>query len=167
MNHVQTLTRYKAWADKLMLDAVAALPESARSMPQPIYFGSMIRTLHHAYAMDRVWQAHLLGVRHEYSTRNPEQHLPFDELRARQPEIDAWYVRYADSLDAHSLGQLVKFAFIGGDNGVMSRNDIVLHVVNHATYHRGQVADMLYHLSVAPPTTDLPVFLRESANSAA
>jgi uncharacterized damage-inducible protein DinB len=167
MNHVQTLTRYKSWADRLMLDAVAALPEPARSMPQPIVFGSIIRTLHHVYAMDRVWQAHLLGVPHGYTTRNPERHLPFDELRAMQSEIDAWYVRYADSLDAQSLEQLVGFTFIGGGHGTMSRNDMVLHVVNHATYHRGHVADMLYHLSIAPPTTDLPVFLKERATGAA
>ena len=45
----------------------------------------------------------------------------------------------------------------------MSRRDIVLHVVNHTTYHRGHVADMLYDMGVFPPATDLPVFLRETA----
>ena len=44
----------------------------------------------------------------------------------------------------------------------MSREDILLHVVNHTTYHRGHIADMLYHLHISPPTTDLPVFLRAS-----
>ena len=43
----------------------------------------------------------------------------------------------------------------------MSCRDILLHVVNHSTYHRGHAADILYHLGIAPPTTDLPVFLRE------
>jgi uncharacterized damage-inducible protein DinB len=43
----------------------------------------------------------------------------------------------------------------------MSRRDILLHVVNHTTYHRGHAADILYHLKIFPPTTDLPVFLRE------
>jgi uncharacterized damage-inducible protein DinB len=37
---------------------------------------------------------------------------------------------------------------------------IVLHVVNHKTYHRGHIADMLFQIPVQPPTTDLPVFLR-------
>lgn len=43
----------------------------------------------------------------------------------------------------------------------MTRRDILLHVVNHATYHRGHAADILYYLDVFPPTTDLPVFLQE------
>ena len=43
----------------------------------------------------------------------------------------------------------------------MRREDIVLLAVNHTTYHRGHVAAMLYQISTEPPTTDLPVFLRE------
>jgi uncharacterized damage-inducible protein DinB len=163
MNHVQTLTRYKAWADKLFLDTVAQLSEAELVAPRPIFFGNMIRTLHHSYAMDRVWQAHLLGEEHGYTTRNPDTHPPFAELREKQLEIDAWYVRYANSLDANALAQIVDFTFIGGGKGAMSRSDILLHVVNHTTYHRGHVADMLYHQAMHPPTTDLPVFLREHA----
>ena len=49
----------------------------------------------------------------------------------------------------------------------MSRRDILLHVVNHTTYHRGHAADILYHLNIFPPTTDLPVFLKEQSVGAA
>ena len=80
-----------------------------------------------------------------------------------QLAIDAWYVMYVDDLAAHELDEIIDFTFIGGGNGSMSRNDILLHVVNHTTYHRGHVADMLHQVSVPIPTTDLPVFLRESA----
>jgi uncharacterized damage-inducible protein DinB len=47
----------------------------------------------------------------------------------------------------------------------MSRADILLHVVNHTTYHRGHIAAMMYQIPVQPPTTDLPVFLRDAAFS--
>jgi uncharacterized damage-inducible protein DinB len=40
---------------------------------------------------------------------------------------------------------------------------MVLHVVNHGTYHRGLVADMMYQAGVTPEATDLPVFLRDAA----
>jgi uncharacterized damage-inducible protein DinB len=55
---------------------------------------------------------------------------------------------------------MVNFTFIGGGAASLTRADIVLHVVNHGTYHRGNVAAMMYQLGVAPPTTDLPVYLR-------
>ena len=43
----------------------------------------------------------------------------------------------------------------------MTRGDMLLHVVNHKTYHRGYVADMLCQVPARPPTMDLPVFLRD------
>jgi uncharacterized damage-inducible protein DinB len=165
VNAVRTLTRYKAWADDVFLSVIATLPESELIAPRPIYFGSLIRTLNHAYAMDFVWQCHLLGKTHGLATRNPVDHPALQDLVASQRQIDTWYVDYADSLSHDQLDEVVEFEFIGGGNGTMSRGDILLHVVNHTTYHRGHVADMLYHLNVFPPTTDLPVFLRASAGA--
>jgi uncharacterized damage-inducible protein DinB len=165
VNSVQTLTRYKAWADDVFLSVIATLPESELIAPRPIYFGSLIRTLNHAYSMDFVWQCHLLGKPHGLTTRNPVDHPAIQDLVASQRQMDTWYVNYADSLSHDQLDEVVEFEFIGGGNGTMSRGDILLHVVNHTTYHRGHVADMLYHLNVFPPTTDLPVFLRASAGA--
>jgi uncharacterized damage-inducible protein DinB len=165
MSSVQTLLRYKAWADGIFLSVVGALPEVELLAPRPIYFGSIIRTLHHSYAMDFVWQCHLRGKPHGLGTRNPAEHPPIGDLIARQQAIDDWYVHYADSLPDRELEQRVDFEFIGGGRGTMSRRDICLHVVNHTTYHRGHVADMLYHLGVFPPTTDLPVFLRHAGDA--
>lgn len=162
MKPIQTLVRYKAWADEVFLSVVATLPEPELAAPRPIHFGSIIRTLNHSYAMDFVWQSHLLGRPHGLATRNPADHPPIQELISAQRRMDAWYVGYAESLSNDELDELVEFEFIGGGLGAMSRGDILLHVVNHTTYHRGHVADMLYHLDVFPPTTDLPVFLRTS-----
>ena len=53
----------------------------------------------------------------------------------------------------------------GGGNGAMTREEIFLHLVNHATYHRGFVNDMMYQVPAKPPSNDLPVYLREFAQS--
>jgi uncharacterized damage-inducible protein DinB len=129
---------------------------------QPIVFGSLLRTLHHVYCMDRVWKAHLQGVPHGLATRNPGDCPDFATLRAAQADIDDWYERYAATLDEQACDETIRFTFIGGGDAEMRRGDVVLHVVNHATYHRGHVAMMMYGLSVTPPTTDLPVFLRDA-----
>ena len=60
---------------------------------------------------------------------------------------------------------MVNFEFIGGDTGSMSRADIILHIANHGTYHRGFVGDMMYQASVTPPANDFPVCLRELKNT--
>lgn len=160
--HLHMLTRYRAWADRLLYQSLAAIPEHELSASQPIIFGSLLRTLHHAYCMDYVWKAHLEGVPHGFTSRNPDHCPAFDALRSSQAEMNEWYVRYAASLDEQACDETVRFTFIGGGEGEMRRGEILLHVVNHATYHRGHVAMMMYGLSVPPPTTDLPVFLRDS-----
>ena len=58
------------------------------------------------------------------------------------------------------MNEFVHFTLIGGTKGSMTRGEILYHVVNHTTYHRGFVADMFYQIPVKPPTTDLPVFLQ-------
>jgi uncharacterized damage-inducible protein DinB len=160
---IRMLSRYAAWANDRLYEALADLPEHALTKPHPIVFGSILRTLHHVYAMDLVWRAHLQGIPHAFTTRTPEECPPFAELRAAQKDIDGWYVRYSDDMQDGSCDAIVNFSFIGGGKGSMSRSEIVLHVVNHTTYHRGHIGTMIYQVPAEPPTTDLPVFLRECA----
>ena len=158
MSALGELLRYKAWANDLVFTALAKLPEDDLSAPRPIVFGSILRTLNHVYSMDVVWRANLEGRPHGYTTRNPPTSPPFAELREAQKQVDAWYVAYTGELKDEE--QPVRFTFIGGGPATLSRRDILLHVVNHGTYHRGNVAAMMYTLGVPPPTTDLPVYLR-------
>jgi len=154
------LLRYKAWANDLIFAALAKLPEHELAAPRPIVFGSILRTVNHVYAMDVVWQANLEGRAHGFTTRNPPTSPPLAELRDAQKKLDAWYVAYAGSLAEAKRAEKVRFHFIGGGEGELSRQDVILHVVNHGTYHRGNIAAMMYTLGVPPPTTDLPVFQR-------
>jgi uncharacterized damage-inducible protein DinB len=142
---------------------LADLPGHELTKPHPIVFGSVVRTLNHVYAMDLVWRAQLQGTGHGFTTRSPEECPPFAELRAAQRDSDQWYIQYSDDLQESSCADIVNFSFIGGGDGSMSRGDIVLHVVNHTTYHRGHIGTMIYQVPAEPPTTDLPVFLRERA----
>jgi uncharacterized damage-inducible protein DinB len=158
MDYLKTLMRYKAWANELVFAAAARLPEAELTAPRKIVFGSLLRTLNHVYAMDDVWRAHLEGRAHGYATRNPDACPPLAGLREAQKAMDEWFVQYAGSLARED--EVVEFRFIGGGPGAMSRRDILLHVANHGTYHRGNVASMMYQAGMPPPTTDLPVFLQ-------
>jgi uncharacterized damage-inducible protein DinB len=59
----------------------------------------------------------------------------------------------------------VPFTFVDGGAGIMTRGEMLLHVVNHKTYHRGYVADLLYQIGSRPPVMDLPVFLRDGGTA--
>ena len=160
--HLETLARYKAWADERLYTMLTGLSDDQLAAPTPIFAGSILRTLNHVYLMDVVWKSHLLGVPHHLTTRNPEAAPPLAELREAQRDIDAWYVNYATTMTPNVGNETVDFTFIGDGEGSMRREDIVLHVVNHTTYHRGHITAMLNQMGVQPQATDLPVFLRET-----
>ena len=160
MSAIHELLRYKAWANEVLFAALAKVSEQELTAPQPIVFGSLLRTLNHTYSMDLVWQANLEGRPHGFKTRNPPTSPPLPELREAQKQIDAWYVAYAGKLSPADEEQAVNFTFIGGGPAALTRRGILLHVVNHGTYHRGNVAAMMYQIGAVPPSTDLPVFQR-------
>lgn len=160
--YLDKLLRYRAWADALIYDAVAALPQGASTTPRATIFGTMLGTLSHTWVVDDIFQAHLQGRSHGYTRRSLAEPLTFDELWKRQQAMNAWYQDHAASLRQDQLAEVVVFEFIGGGEGRMTREEIMLHVVNHATYHRGFVADMFYQVPAKPPATDFPVFLRDA-----
>lgn len=155
------LARYNAWANQQIFDAVAALPEGEATKDRASLFKNMVHTLNHNYVIDRIWQAHLEGREHGYTARNTPDHPQLAELWRLQQEIDRWYIDWGDHQSDAALEEEVAFTLIGGNRGVMTRGEILLHVVNHTSYHRGFVADLFYQVPARPPTTDLPVFLRE------
>jgi uncharacterized damage-inducible protein DinB len=158
---VRMLTRYKAWANELIFSTVSELPYEEAIRKRATRFGNMVHTLNHVYVIDNVFQAHLQSRNHGYSARNTPTHPPLSELWAAVRTLDQWYVDFADQVTFDELERTIAFEFIGGGNGAMTCHEMLLHVVNHGTYHRGFVGDMMYQAGVTPPATDLPVFLRD------
>ncbi len=160
MKQLEQQLRYKAWANEALFSALSKLPAYVVEAKRKIVFGSIVRTLNHTYTMDLVWRAHLEESSHGYVTRNPGDCPSLESLQRLQSEADAWFIEYLQSISAQQGAQTVEFEFIGGGAGCMTRFEILFHVVNHGTYHRGHVAAMMYETGNSPPTTDFPVYLR-------
>lgn len=165
LKQVRMFARYNAWANRLIFDAVADLPTGEAEKPRSGFYGSMLNTLNHLHAIGLIFQAHLQGRKHGFVTRTMPQTVPLDELWSRQQALDHWYVEWSDALTAQTIDEPLRFSFVGGGEAEMSRGEILLHIVNHTSYHRGFIADHFYQVPARPPTTDLPVFLRDARPS--
>ncbi|HEX6266164.1 MAG TPA: DinB family protein, partial [Burkholderiales bacterium] len=137
------------------------LPEGEAVKPRPSVFKNMVHTLNHNYVIDRIFQAHLQGRPHDYTARNTADHPPLAELWRAQQELDRWYIQWSDAAPEPSLDEKVRFTYVGGGEGLMSRREILQHLVVHTGYHRGFVAQMMFDIPVRPPVTDLTVYLRD------
>src|SRR5579859_941103 len=162
-HRLRMLAKYRAWADRLTFDAVASLPPGEASKERPTLFKSMIGTLNHNLVVDLIWQAHLEGRPHGFKARNLVLHPDLADLWKAQQGMNAWFIDWAEAQSEASFDEIVRFTFISGEAGAMTRGEILLHVVNHATYHRGWVAEMFFAVPARNPTTDLPVYLGEVA----
>jgi len=158
---LKMMVRYKAWANGLTFESVMALPAGEALRQRPTRFGNMVHTLNHVYVVDDIFRHHLQGRKHAYTSRNTDQTPEVCELWKAAQEMDRWYVDLVDTWSDEDLAKTVHFEFIGGGEGIMTCEQIVLHVVNHATYHRGFVGDMMYHVPFSPPSNDRPVFIRD------
>jgi uncharacterized damage-inducible protein DinB len=158
---VRMLLRYKAWANQIAFAAVMAIPEEEALLPRMTTFKNMVHTLNHVYVVDDIFRHHLTDRTHAYTMRNTEETPPVRTLWAATQEMDRWYIELVEGWTADDLGTIVNFEFIGGGRGAMTREEIILHLVNHATYHRGFVGDMLKQVPYYWPANDLTVFLRD------
>jgi uncharacterized damage-inducible protein DinB len=118
--------------------------------------------LNHIYVVDRIFRAHLLDEPHGYLATNTDATPDLGELQFSVAESDAWYESYAQKAATEQLAESVAFRFTDGDAGTMTREEMLLHVITHGAYHRGNVGQMLKLISVAPPRDLYTKFLHVS-----
>ena len=134
------------WADEKMLGAVAQ------------YAPTHISTLQHIYLGEAVWLGRVQGQQDLLIT---DISAPPDIAALQQdwPQIHQAWLEWADSVG--DWDQLVPHRNLQGDRFEMPAWQITLHLVNHGSFHRGQIAAMLRGAGFAPPATDLILFYRE------
>jgi len=153
------LFAYSAWANGLVFDAAGALPPEQLSAAIASSFPSVRATLGHIAGTESVW---LRRWRGESPASAPawanDSLLP--ELRSRLAAVEAEREEYLAQLGDSDLARVVEYRRFSGEAHADRLADLVRHVVNHSTYHRGQAATQLRHLGVKPPGTDFILYLR-------
>lgn len=147
MNTLSSLFAYKTWADSELL----GLLEQAIPTNPPEVLRSAIRRLNHVNVTDRIFRAHLTGERHAFTATNTEETPTISALKADMLENDRWFEDYVTSSSPQQLQEVVRFTFTDGDKGAMSREEMLLHVITHGGYHRGNVGEMLDSIGIGAP----------------
>jgi uncharacterized damage-inducible protein DinB len=152
-----SLFGYKSWANRELFALLATVaPEHADQLH------TSIRTLNHIYVVDRIFRAHLSAETQPFDATNTKTTPTLVQLHSDVAATDAWYEKYVAALKPSSLAEVIDFQFTDGDRGRMSREEILLHVITHGGYHRGNVGQVLKSISVAPPRDLYTKFLHQS-----
>ena len=154
---LKSLFGYKAWANRELFALLASLPEQHAEQ-----LHTCIRTLNHIYVVDRLFRARLSGEPTPFEATNTKTTPSLEQLRLEVDATDSWYENYASSVSEAELTKVLNFTFADGDTGRMSTEEILLHVLTHGGYHRGNVGQVLKSISVTPPRDLYTKFLHQS-----
>lgn len=144
--------RYSTWASRRLLDAALQLSPEQRERDMNIPNKNLLGTLAHIHSADRTWLARVLG--------QPVQ-PPQGPLEKEWPETLRRWEEWSESPAADDLNRVIEYRDLKGNPHRAPLWQIVLHLVNHASLHRGQAMALFRQLGAAPPATDLIFYYRE------
>lgn len=147
--------RYKQWADRRTLDAVALI--DSERFPSEIAFAC--QQLNHMVRVEEVFRARLLGDTEPHLTSNSEIVPVLEELSKRLLDSNDWLQTYAKSIPFEKLVEKIRFYFLDGKSGMMTREEVLFHLVNHGTYHRGAIGRALDCAGGLRPADTYTVFV--------
>ncbi len=156
-NDVQTLIAYNRWANAAILDAAAKLPTEKFIADIPSSYRSVRDTLTHIMSAEWVYMMRLRGISPK-QMMNPEEFPNLDSLRLRWAEVDQDLKNIAENLSEESLEKVIAYTNFQGEVWRYPTAQIFQHVVNHSTYHRGQVTTLLRAHGANPAKTDYLYF---------
>jgi len=153
---------YNSWANRRTVEACAGLNDEQFTRDLHSSFRSVRDTLVHILLVEWLWRERWLG--HSPDKYPPASDFPnFEAVRRRWAAVERNLIDYVAALKPEDIGRVIAHKTTAGVPQSAPLGQMLQHLVNHGTYHRGQVATMLRQLDAKPIGTDLIIFYRERA----
>lgn len=158
---LMTLIEYHYWARDRMLDAVSVLTPEQYTREMSNSFASIRDTLVHIYSAEWNWHQRWLKAP-PVGMLNPADYPDVESLRVAWSNHEMQLRAFFAGMNDDDVPRVVSYFNLNGVKTSSQIGQMLQHVVNHATYHRGQIATLLRQLGAAPArSTDLIAFCRE------
>ena len=166
LQDLRTLLDYHYWARDQMFEALDPLTLEQVNRDMGNSFKSIRETVTHIYAAELAWYLRWQGT-------SPTALLPGDQfpdiaaVRRVWSEHETKMRAFVESLGDAGVAQMFEFTLLSGQPGSMLFCQMLQHIVNHASYHRGQVTTMLRQLGAQPAKSlDMIAYYRTMASEA-
>ena len=162
--HFEMMASYNAWANARLFRMAGALGDELYRKDVGAYFKSLHGTLNHILVADRIWMHRLTGAGEQPKKLNATLFDDLSSLRAARVEEDNRIVAFGKGLAEPAFEEVLEYRMLHGAAQRQRRREILAHLFNHQTHHRGQAHAILTFLGVAEPEPlDLLVMQREQA----
>jgi uncharacterized damage-inducible protein DinB len=150
---------YTAWASKRLMDAAAKLSDEELTRDFKTSDKCVLETLVHVFAADRIWLSRIHGAARAAFIDADDRN--FAALQAAWPALHRRWKEWAAPLSDRDAVAKIAYRDMKGNPHEQPLWQILLHVVNHGTHHRGQAAGFLRAMGHTPPPLDLIAYYRE------
>ncbi|MDE3840120.1 damage-inducible protein DinB [Bacillus methanolicus] len=152
---IKNFLDYHYWATNKLLDHLETLPEEILSKEIPSVFPSILKTLEHLYAVESMWIQRIQGQNLSALPEITFQNVP--QAREAFSEVHSQYLAAGNAEE----NKRIYYQNTKGQTFCNQLWDIFIHIVNHGTYHRGNITAMLRQLGERGISTDYIIYLRE------
>ena len=166
---IRLLYDFNSWANRRVQEACAALSEEQFNQTIPSSFPSVRETVAHILGAEWVWLERWRGrspVKADWDVYGADLTTQA-AIRKRWAELEKQLLDFVGGQDAAALAAVHQYSSLDGKSYSQPLWQQLQHLVNHGSYHRGQVTMMLRQLGVKPVGTDLIAFYRERGAAAA
>lgn len=149
---INALLDYHYWARDRMLAALDPLTPEQFTQPIESSFKSIRDTVVHTMGAEAVWYSRWRG--NPQGMLAAEGFLDVGSLRSAWCELESGVRTFFRELGAERIDARIEYKSLKGEPHSSTVAQMLQHVVNHASYHRGQVTTMLRQLGAKPPESN-------------
>ena len=165
VEEITELFAYNRWANRRTLEAAAQLSVTDLNRDLKSSFPSVLATLIHMLSVEWVWLQRWHG--RSPGARPTEWDLTtLDALGEHWAQVEREQGEFLRGLQPEALAVEFHYRNVAGKDFAEPLGLLLRHVVNHSTYHRGQVTTMLRQMEAKTVGTDLVLFYREGGMTA-
>ena len=149
---------YSAWASQRLMDAATKLSPEELTRDFNTADKTVLDTLVHVYAADRIWLARVSGQ--QRATFIDPEDRDLNRLQTEWPALHERWKLWMSEFKDDDVSRIIDYKDTKGRPYSQPVWQIVLHLVNHGTHHRGQVSGFLRAMDRTPPPLDLIAYYR-------
>jgi len=157
---IQTLVEFNHWAKARLISVVEMLSEEQFAKDLGSSHRSIHGTLVHIVGAEHTWLSRWTG-QPVFRLIDPKDYPTIPAVREKWDEVEQGMNEFVSKLTDERLSSVLIYKTMEGKQFSNILWQMMQHLINHSTYHRGQVVTMLRQLGVKPIGTDLITFYRE------
>ena len=164
LQEVKMLSAYNAWATNRIFEALEALPAEEIMRDLKSSHGSIHGTLTHLVGAEKMWLSRMLGTPDKSMIKPPDVPTIAD-VKTTWEQTGFATAKFLGSMTDKKLQETFTMSTASGKQFTHSFAQALQHVVDHSTYHRGQVITLMRQMGHTPPNTGMMSFFRETGSA--